>query len=64
MRVPGGIVGKWLLNRTPSHHLSKAPRLAPAQIARTDFHMSKCFPQRGRQTESRTNGAGVAVAMA
>src|SRR5690606_21371919 len=37
--VPGGIVGSRLLSCVPSHQRKSAPRLAPIEIAATDFHM-------------------------
>src|SRR4030081_270298 len=42
-KVPGGIAGKWLFSRAPSHQRSRAPRLAPTQIATIDFHIHLSF---------------------
>src|ERR1700691_1687539 len=38
-RVPGGMAGNRLLRLNPNTHRSSAPKAAPTEIARTDFHM-------------------------
>ena len=52
--VPGGIVGNRPLSCVPSHQRRSAPKLAPIEIATTDFHCScpllQHFEEQGEMT--------------